>query len=167
MIEFRKIGIDELHKVRTIAYETWPHTFGDVLPKEQITYMLELIYNEESLKKQMLEKRHNFILAEQQTEALGFTSFEINYNSEHQLMIHKLYLLPLAQGMGIGTKLLNVLSEIALQNKNSQLRLKVFYQNTKAINFYEKYGFKNIGTETTDIGNNYSILDNVMVKQLG
>ena len=166
MIEFRQIGIDELYKIRKIACETWPNTFGQVMPKEQIIYMLELIYNEESLKKQMLEKRHNFILVERDTEALGFTSYEINYNSGHQLMIHKIYLVPSTQGLGIGTKLLNLLSDIAINNKNDQLRLKVFFQNSKAIGFYEKYGFKNVGTETTDIGNNYIILDNVMVKQL-
>ena len=81
-------------------------------------------------------------------------------------MIHKLYILPVSQGLGIGTKFLNLLSDVALHASNKRLRLKVYFENTKAIRFYEKYGFKNIGTETTDIGNNYSILDNVMVKEL-
>jgi diamine N-acetyltransferase len=166
MVAFKKIGPDELYKIRKIAYQTWPNTFGHVLPKEQIEYMLQLIYNETSLKKQLLEKGHHFILAEQDIQPLGFTSYEINYHFEPQLMIHKLYLLPATQGLGIGTKLLKLLSEIALQNNNKQLRLKVFFANTKAIGFYEKYGFKQIGTETTDIGNGYSILDNVMVKEL-
>lgn len=40
MVEFRKIGLDELYKIQKIAYETWPNTFGQVLPKEQIDYML-------------------------------------------------------------------------------------------------------------------------------
>lgn len=48
MVEFRKIGLYELYKVRKIAYETWPGTFGQFLPKEQIEYMLQLFYNEES-----------------------------------------------------------------------------------------------------------------------
>ena len=114
----------------------------------------------------MLEKGHNFILVEKDNQALGFTSHEANYNAEPELMIHKLYILPVAQSLGIGTKFLNLLSEIARQNKNNQLRLRVYFKNTKAIGFYEKLGFKNIGTETTDIGNNYSILDNVMLKGL-
>lgn len=155
-----------MYKIKKIAYETWPITFGQVLPKEQITYMLELIYNEEALKNQMLKKGHNFIVAEKDNQPLGFTSYEVNYNSDPQLMIHKLYLLPITQGLGIGTKLLNLLSETALQNNNKRLRLKVYFANTKAIGLYEKYGFQNMGTETTDIGNNYNILDNVMVKTL-
>lgn len=166
MVEFKKLEISEWAKIQKIAYETWPNTFGQVLPGEQITYMLELIYNEEALKKQMLEIGHNFLAAEKDSHPLGFTSYEINYLSKPQLMIHKLYLLPMAQGLGIGTKFITLLSEIAIQNKNNRLRLKVYFKNTKAIGFYEKYGFRKIGTEMTDIGNNYTILDNVMVKEL-
>jgi ribosomal protein S18 acetylase RimI-like enzyme len=166
MLEFKKARINDLLKIQRIAYETWPITFGQVITNEQINYMLELIYNEASLKRQMIEKEHNFILAEKGNQSLGFASYEINYNSEPQLMIHKLYILPFTQGLGIGTKFLNLLSDIALQNNNKQLRLKVYFKNTKAIGFYEKYGFQKIGTETTNLGNNYNVLDNIMVKEL-
>ena len=81
-------------------------------------------------------------------------------------MIHKIYILPGAQGFGIGTKFLNLLSEIAVQKNISQLRLKVYFKNYKAIRFYENYGFKNVHSEITDIGNNYAILDNIMIKEL-
>lgn len=166
MVEFKKAETSDWAKIQKIAYATWPVTFGQAIPKEQINYMLQVIYNEESLKKQILEKGHDFILAEKDNQSLGFTSYEINYNSEPQLMIHKLYILPVVQGLGIGTKFLNVLSGIAKQNNNKLLRLKVYFQNTNAIGFYEKYGFKKIGTKKTDIGNNYSILDYVMMKEL-
>jgi ribosomal protein S18 acetylase RimI-like enzyme len=166
MIAFRNAGIIDIPAIQKIAYETWPHTFGSVLPRKQISYMLDLIYNEDSLKKQMLEKGQRFILAEKEDKPTGFTSYEINYNNEPQLMIHKIYLLPSTQGTGTGTKLLNLLTETALQNNNDRLRLKVYFENHKAIGFYEKYGFQNMGTESTDIGNDYIILDNVMVKEL-
>ena len=166
MVEFNPAGIDDLLKIQKIAYETWPNAFGQTIAKEQLNYMLDLIYNIKSLKKQMIEKGHNFILADEDNHSLGFTSYEFHYNSQPQLMIHKIYLLPEAQGLGIGTKFLNLLTDLALQNNNKRLLLKVYFKNYKAISFYEKYGFKNIGTETTDMGNNYSILDNVMVKDL-
>lgn len=166
MVEFRKIEIKDLSTIQNIVYKTWPATFGQLLPIEQINYMLQLIYNKESLEKQIVEKGHNFILAEDDNQPLGFTSYEVNYNSKPQLMIHKLYILPLKQGLGLGTKFLNLLSQLAETNSNKQLRLKVYFKNANAIGFYKKYGFEIIGTERTDIGNNYIILDNVMVKQL-
>ena len=84
MVEFKKIEISDWVKIQKMAYETWPNTFGQVLPKAQINYMLQLIYNEESLKKQILENGHNFILAEKENQSFGFTSYEINYHTEPQ-----------------------------------------------------------------------------------
>lgn len=166
MIEYKKVGIESVTMIQKIAYETWPNTFGRVLPSEQIAYMLDLIYNEISLRRQILEYGHNFILAEKDSAALGFASYEIDYKGRPQLMVHKIYILPSAQGLGIGSKFLDLLSDIALENNNKQLRLMVYFENTKAIGFYERHGFKNIGTEKTDIGNDYIIQDNVMVKEL-
>lgn len=166
MVEYNKAGLDDLPKIQKIAYETWPNTFGQIISKKQLNYMLDLIYNKDSLKEQIVNKGHNFILAEEDGHSLGFTSYAIFFNSEPVLMIHKIYILPSAQGFGIGTKFLNLLSVIAMKNHNKRLRLKVFYKNVNAISFYKKYGFKNLGTETTNIGDGYSILDNIMVKEL-
>lgn len=164
MIEFKYLETADWDKIQMIAYETWPDTFGLIIPDEQIAYMLNQFYNEESLKKQMLDNGHKFILAQKEDRPLGFISYQLNYNSEPKLMIHKLYILPEAQGLGIGSNLLQHLSDIASQNNNNKLCLKVFFKNTNAISFYKKQGFKKIGTETTDIGNNYSILDDIMIR---
>lgn len=166
MIELKAAFSDDWQTIQTIAHHTWPHTFGEVMPKEQIDYMLTLIYNEESLKEQMNKKKHQFLLASNHKEPVGFASYELNYESKPQLMIHKIYLLPEAQGLGIGKKIFDYLTEIARINEQKSLRLKVFYRNDKAAAFYQKYGFTNAGTASTDIGNGYIILDNVMTKQL-
>ncbi len=165
-IEFKKAGLNDIETIQQIVYTTWPVTFGHILPAEQISYMLGLIYNRQALSHQMLEKGHQFILVENMGKPLGFTSYETAYNSEPQLMIHKLYLLPTTQGMGIGTQLLQKLEETARDYNLLKLRLKVYFANTKAIRFYEKNGFIKTGTETTDIGNAYTIVDDVMVKGL-
>jgi hypothetical protein len=81
MAAFRNAGIIDIPAIQKIAYETWPHTFGAVLPRKQISYMLNLVYNEGSLKKQMIDKGHRFILAENEDGPVGFTSYEIDYNT--------------------------------------------------------------------------------------
>lgn len=165
-VQFRTAGPEDIPVIQQIAYETWPVTFGPVMPRQQIDYMLALIYNENALRDQMQAKGHQFILVVQEGHPLGFTSYETRYNPEPQLMIHKLYLLPASQGLRIGTRLLQWLAGTARDQHLSILRLKVYFENTRAIAFYEKNGFTKTGTETTDIGNNYHILDHVMVKEL-
>ncbi|MFA6945272.1 MAG: hypothetical protein WC220_05150 [Pedobacter sp.] len=85
MLEFKKAEIDDLLKIQKITYETWPSTFGQVMATEQINYMLDVIYNEESLKKQVIEKGHNFILAEKDHHYPGFISYEIKADSKSDL----------------------------------------------------------------------------------
>ena len=44
---------EDISSIQHIAYETWPITYGSIQSKEQLDYMLELIYSASSLKKQM------------------------------------------------------------------------------------------------------------------
>ena len=165
MTEFVAASYTDVKDIDEIARITWPNTFEDGMSQEQINYMLDLIYNEAELIRQM-DSGHNFLLIKFNNDPIGFTSYELNYLDKPQLMIHKVYLLPLSQGLGIGKKTFDYLIQIAKETKQKALTLKVFYKNVKAIGFYEKKGFKSIGTETTDIGNSYIILDNVMSKKI-
>ena len=165
-IEFVQVKPGDWKKIQSIAYATWPKAFGEVLTKEQIDYMLKLIYNEDSLRNQMTVSGHLFILVYEGIEPVGFASYEANYHSLPQLIVHKLYLLPQTQGKGIGTILIRYLTDVAIKNNNNKLRLKVYYKNHRAIEFYRKNGFSDIGTETTSIGNDYNIIDNLMTKDI-
>ena len=82
MVKFNKVELDDLLKIQKIAYETWPNTFGQIISKEQLSYMLDQIYNKHSLKDQIVNKGHDFILAEEDNHSFGFTSYEIFFNSE-------------------------------------------------------------------------------------
>jgi ribosomal protein S18 acetylase RimI-like enzyme len=166
MTELKAATSADWQIIQTIAYRTWPHTFGAVMPKEQIDYMLELIYNEQSLKDQMMMKKHQFLLALNNDNPVGFTSYELDYKAKAHLMIHKIYLLPESQGLGIGTKIFDYLTGVAKAHNQERLRLKVFHKNEKASAFYMKYGFTHVGLESTDIGNGYIILDHVMERQI-
>lgn len=165
MIEFRKAETTELYKVRRVAYATWPDTFVTMIPAEQLNYMLDQIYDEEALRQQV-ELGHIFMLAVWGGETVGFASYQLNYEAKPRLMIHKLYLLPGVQDLGIGARFIQLLTDIARMNNNTALRLKVFYLNLKAIGFYRKQGFSIAGTETTRFGKYDPVIDYVMVKDI-
>lgn len=165
MIEFTKALEKDTELIEDLARNTWPNTFGEVMSREQIDYMLDLIYNKSALIKQMNNK-HNFVIIKYNNKAVGYTSYELNYKKQPQLMIHKVYLLPSSQGLGIGKSTFNYLTEIAKRNQQTTLTLKVFHKNENAIQFYLKKGFDKVGEETTEIGNGYNILDFVMKKDI-
>ena len=161
MINIRPIKAEELPKVQTIAHQTWPKTFGKILRQEQIAYMLELLYDINILESQ-LQKGHTFLLAEENGNELGFAGFELNYARSSKAKLHKIYLLPEAQGKGIGKKLLLEVADRATLADQKSLMLNVNKYNQPAIDFYLRMRFVEIYKEIIDIGGGYVMDDVVM-----
>jgi diamine N-acetyltransferase len=154
----------EIPIIQQIAQKTWPPTFKGILSRDQIEYMLDLMYGTESLEEQMTNKNHCFILATENNKALGFSSFEIN-NQGNKTKIHKLYVLPNAQGKGCGKLLLKAIVSEALNKGNEAILLNVNKYN-EAVNFYKKLDFEIVKEEVIPIGKGYVMDDYVMEKKL-
>ncbi|MBN3520497.1 GNAT family N-acetyltransferase [Algoriphagus lutimaris] len=165
MIQINPATTEDLKHVQAIAHQTWPHTFGKILSPEQIDYMLDWMYDLKMLEKQQLEEGHTFLLAEEMGQKLGFTGFQIDQETG-KTKIHKIYILPSAQGKGIGKKLIQAIKEAALKKDQSSLLLNVNKYNEGAIQFYQYLGFVNIKSEINDIGNGYVMDDYVFEMKL-
>jgi hypothetical protein len=49
-MEIRKGGTANTKEIQQLVYTIWPDAYCAILSKEQLDYMLELIYNNEALK---------------------------------------------------------------------------------------------------------------------
>lgn len=162
MFIIRSISSEELSKVQSIAHRTWPSTFANILSPKQIDYMLNWMYSLEMLESQ-LDKGHTFLLAEEEGKEIGFAGFELNYSDGPKAKLHKIYLLPEAQGKGAGKALILEVAEQARKAGQKSLLLNVNKYNQKAIEFYNRIGFQEIYKEVIDIGNGY-VMDDVVMK---
>ncbi|RQO66396.1 GNAT family N-acetyltransferase [Pedobacter sp. KBW06] len=151
--------------IQEIAHLTWPDTFGAILSKEQISYMLEMMYSTDSLTEQTSKKGHQFLLVKDETKNLGYASYELNYKGLSKTKIHKIYILPEAQGKGVGKLLMNSITDIARKNQDTILSLNVNRDNA-AFDFYKKIGFEKTGEENIDIGDGFLMEDFIMDKKL-
>lgn len=149
--------------VQEIAHKTWPSTFGTILSSEQLAYMLERMYSSASLTQQMAGG-HRFLLAFEGKSACGFTSFEVNYQQTASLKIHKLYILPEAQGKGVGKRILETLERIAREESQNALELNVNKYNQLAIDFYFNRGFVTVREEVIPIGEGF-VMDDFCLKK--
>ncbi|MCS5490449.1 GNAT family N-acetyltransferase [Algoriphagus limi] len=159
MIEIVPAQKKDLKTIQEIAYQTWPSTFGEILTTGQISYMLGWMYSLDTLEKQLEEEQY-FFLAKEDGKALGFTAFELNYEPQ-KTKIHKIYILPSAQGKGIGKKLFSKIEEIATGKNQSALLLNVNKGNKQAIDFYKRYGFEELRREVIDIGEGF-VMDDIV-----
>lgn len=159
-MELHKVGLNDLVIIKELAQDIWPNTYKSILGENQLNYMLELIYSEDSLQKQ-LQAGHQFYLLKKEEGVVGFLDVQINCCSTNFLKVHKLYLLPICQGKGYGVEVLNEVFDIAKDNQQSGVFLNVNKYN-KALYFYKKIGFEILKEEVIDIGNGYVMDDYVM-----
>lgn len=148
--------------IRQLCLQVWPQTYSAILSKEQIDYMLEMMYSESSLKQQMQEGSQ-FILIYENDEPVGFASFQEAGPGLYKL--HKIYVLPSQQGKGTGRFMLDKIINTIKENGAKALQLQVNRYN-KAKQFYEKLGFSVIKEADFDIGNGYFMNDYVMEREL-
>ncbi len=160
-MNIRQLAKTELQIVQSIAYRTWPNTFGEILSSEQISYMLNLMYDLSVLESQW-QKGHTFLLAEENGQEMGFAGFELNYSEGPKAKLHKIYLLPTSQGKGLGKTLILDVARRVKEAGQKSLLLNVNKYNQKAIDFYQRIGFVEIYKEVIDIGSGYVMDDVVM-----
>lgn len=164
MISLRKAKEEDLPIIRTLAEQTWPTAYGDIISNEQIAYMLEKMYSKGELLAQM-EQGHVFLIASELIEDVGFAGFSVINHETRTFKLHKLYVLPKMQGMGVGKVLINEVVDCVKQQGGNFLQLNVNRAN-KAKDFYEKIGFKIKETVDLDIGNGFYMNDYVMEMEL-
>jgi GNAT superfamily N-acetyltransferase len=154
----------DLSVIRSLAERTWPLTYGDIISLEQINYMLSKMYSDDELLSQ-LQQGHVFLIASDEKEDVGFAGFSLINADEHLYKLHKLYVLPVAQGAGLGRLLLMEVLENVKQQGGQSLALNVNREND-AFYFYEKMGFQIKKAVDLDIGNGFYMNDYVMLKDI-
>lgn len=153
----------DIPTIRQIAYVTWPDTYGEILSPAQLSYMLATRYSEEILHQQMTREGHHFLLAEQHGAGVGFAGFEHHYQGADRTRLHKLYILPSAQGSGVGRALLAAALASAKEAGDVTLELNVNRFN-KACDFYRRHDFQVLREEVLPIGQGYVMDDYVLIR---
>ncbi|MFR9619589.1 MAG: dihydrofolate reductase [Rikenellaceae bacterium] len=135
--------VADIALLRELAIPSFTDTYKDILPEGQNEYMLDLMYSCESLERQFADGYRYFILyAEGRAE--GYVSLQRRVYVDGRAMVYldKIYLLPRAQGCGLG----RVLFEFAFAQSRRMcgggccMELSVNRFNQRAMGFYEKMG---------------------------
>lgn len=151
---------EDIGLIQHLASKVWEPTYREILSSEQLEYMFEMMYSKEALQRQMEEGQH-FLICYDDEVPLAFASFQSM--CVDKVKIHKLYVLPEAQGKGLGRVMLNEVATHAKAAGISIITLNVNRYN-KAFEFYIKEGFYKAGEEDINIGNGYLMEDYIMEK---
>lgn len=143
MIELLDFTTEDYGNIYAFMRPLWLTTYGEILPTEQIEFLLEKYFSKEGL-------AHYRALGYRYRK-IGEIGVLVTVEKEKELYIDKLYLLPSARGMGIPREIFQ-----ELQKSGKDLTLNVNRANERAVKCYLKNGFQ-IERETE------ILLDNGMI----
>ena len=149
--------------IRAVVHEVWPIAYREMITPEQISYMLEWMYVDESLNKQVEEEGCVFLVYEEDNIVQGFASFSEIESALFKL--HKLYVYTSLHGKGIGKALLDDVKKRATALGGKAIELQVNKKNI-AQHFYLKQGFTIDRELVLDIGDGFVMDDYVMIAEL-
>lgn len=131
---------EDIPSIQQMASEIWWPTYSAILSEEQISLMLEEIYNVAALSRQM-DEGAVFIICSDGIRDVGFASFSPIQDAEGVFKLHKLYLQPSLQGKGLGKRLIEEAERLAIEAGGRVMELNVNRFN-KAKDFYLSRGYK-------------------------
>jgi len=162
-MKIRKALLSDIPVIKEIAEKAWRPTYDHILTEQQTLYMLDLMYNNQTLENQ-IKGNIAFFMVYLGQETVGYFAIEIL--NEQKVKLHKLYLDPTQKQKGLGSKIIQYIKDWALSNQSNRIILNV-NKNNSAVQFYLKMGFKINEELILDIGEGYVMDDFVMQLDLG
>ena len=169
-IDIRPATTEDIPLIREMAAIVFPATYREILSPEQLDYMMEWMYSEQSLIRQMSEGHRFFIASTKPKDSSMTAGTPCGYMSIEGFHLQKLYVLPGHQGHGIGKALFNhavreatqkAKGTIANSSERPRLELNV-NRNNSAVGFYTRQGMKILRQRDFPIGGGFYMNDYIM-----
>lgn len=161
MFTLRKATTADCSLIRELAWQVFPATYKEILTPEQIDYMMEWMYSEESIRKQMEEENHVYFIAYKDNDAAGYVS--IRPEGDDLFHLQKIYVLPQYQEMHCGSFLFRSAIEYIKEIHPAPCKMELnVNRNNRALHFYEHMGMKKVREGDFSIGNGYYMNDYIM-----
>lgn len=148
-IEYRNANSSDILKLSILFKQVYIATYGiDGVSDEFANFITER-FSIERLENLIKNTPENIIVAEYKTNLVGVAEVEFNKECPVQKIVapelSKLYILEWFCGKGIGEKLIKHAENLIIQKGTNKMWLWVLETNLRAINFYKKQGYLEIG----------------------
>ena len=147
----RRWAPTDVPAVQRITWTTWVATYGSFIPESDLQSFFDEYYCAARLEPYWTDDRACGLLAEVDGEPAGFAKTMLN-REDDRFYLNSLYVLPEFQGRGVGSRLLQAAEEFGATLGARQVWLGVMQQNTAALEWYRKIGFRFVREEPFSMG---------------
>lgn len=128
--------------IQALLKDVWHATYDDIYGREKVSALTADWHKPKILQQQMKRPSSEFLVVDDGKNLSGMAYGRMK--SDTELMLHQLYVSAEHQGKGQGGDLLNELLSCFPEARS--VTLQVDEENSGAIEFYKKFGFKQTGT---------------------
>lgn len=146
MVTIRVAEKRDMADVRKVARTAWHHTYEGIIPERVRSRFLDSFYSDEAIERRMSGSM--LLVAERDGGIIGFANFFVSRRDPEEAELGAIYLVPEAQGLGIGTMLLQ--EGIGSLRGTKRLFANVEKKNGKGRQFYAAKRFRVVG-ETEEL----------------
>lgn len=154
---FEKCTWEDVLKLQELSIKTYRETFEAYNSEENMKEYLDRAYETQCLKAEIADPNVNYLFLQNGSSTVGYIRLnqapsQSDINDEKSLEIQRIYVLKEFKGQGAGTVMIRLAIEEAKKLQKEYIWLGVWEKNKKALEFYNKKGFKNIGVHTFVMG---------------
>jgi ribosomal protein S18 acetylase RimI-like enzyme len=168
----RRATSEDARALAELAERTFRHTFADANTPADMDDYLARSFGEAIQRAELEKPEVAAFLAERHGETLGYAMLREGgedsgaVTGEHPVELQRLYVVAEAKGGGVAQALLRRVEEEARERGGDILWLGVWEKNPRAIAFYGKTGFVDVGAHDFLLGRDLQ-RDRLMQKPLG
>ena len=153
----RQCTTSDFDVLRELSIRTYYETFAHLNTKEDMDAYLNDAFNVERFSKELTDPNCAFYFLYCDEQITGYLKLneapsQTDINDFSSLEIERIYVVSEFQGEGLGKYLMEQAISIAVERKKEYAWLGVWEKNEKAIRFYKKNGFYEIGTHIFVMG---------------
>lgn len=171
-VTIRQATVEDAKLLTDLAYTTFWDAFAHH-PKnapDDLNHYMRQAFNVEQITNELADSRNIFLIAEIGDEAAGYSkiildNIEPGITAERPVELSRLYSHQKHLGQGIGQRLMDACFERARVEGRDVMWLGVWEYNPRAQRFYEKNGFRVVGSHVFLLGKDAQT-DLLMQKEL-
>lgn len=168
-ITYRKALVEDAVKLSVLYKQVYIQTYGTDGVSDEFANFITQQFAIERIKNTVLQNPDAIWVAVYRNNLVGVCETEFDKKSHVGEIIapelNKLYILEWFCGRGIGEKLLAMAEATAREKGQTQMWLWVLESNARAIGFYKKHGYREIGKASFQMETN-RYENKVMLKNL-
>jgi ribosomal protein S18 acetylase RimI-like enzyme len=142
-----KASLQHAGVLSELGAETFYKAHKDSAPAHEIATYMKKIYSLDAIEKELTNPVNIYHILKHEDTAAGFSKIELTMNHpaiklENVSKMDQIYLQVSFHGLKLGAKLLSYNIEYSKSRGQNGMWLVVWVENTRAIDFYKKFGFR-------------------------